>query len=49
LELATMALTDVVLLYLLLPAVTIALWVLDGAPGVALMTRAVGWVRHRLR
>lgn len=48
-ELATMAPTDVVLLYLLLPAATIGLWLLDGAPGVALLSRAAGVVRHRLR
>jgi hypothetical protein len=48
-ELATMPPTDVILLYLLLPAATVALWLLDGAPGVALLSRAVGGVRSRLR
>lgn len=48
-ELATMPLTDVVLLYLLLPVATAVLWMLDGMPGVALLTRAVGGLRSRLR
>ncbi|MGM0370920.1 MAG: metal-dependent hydrolase [Halobacteriota archaeon] len=48
-ELVTMPITDVVLLYLLLPAATIALWIFDGAPGVTLLSRAVGTVRSRLR
>lgn len=48
-ELSTMPPTTVVLLSLLLPAATIGLWVLDGAPGVGLVTSAVGGVRRKDR
>jgi hypothetical protein len=34
---------------LLVPAAAVALWVLDGAPGVGLLTRAVGGARRQLR
>lgn len=48
-ELAMMPPTDVVLLYLLLPAATVTLWILDGAPGVAFSARSVGRVWRHLR
>lgn len=48
-ELTMMPLTDVILLYFLLPAATVMLWMLDGAPGVAFSTRSAGRVWRYLR
>lgn len=48
-ELATMPPADILLVYLLLPGATVTLWVLDGAPGVAVLARAAGGVRSRLQ
>lgn len=47
--LSTMPPTTLVLVYLLLPAATVCLWVLDGTPGLALATRTVDDVRRHLQ
>lgn len=47
-ELSTMSLSSVILLYLLLPAAMIGLWLLDGAPGLGLAGRTVDGVRRYL-
>jgi len=45
-ELSAMDLTAVVLLYLLVPLGTLALWALDGAPGARPVVRAVDGMYH---
>lgn len=39
---------DILLLYVLVPAATIALWALDGAPGTAWLRRLIGAVGRRI-
>jgi len=40
---------DVLVLYALLPGMTLALWIVEGTPGTAVFRRACTTVRHRVR
>ena len=39
---------DILLLYVLIPAVTVGIWVLDGAPGTAVVRRVFGAISERV-
>jgi len=48
-DLSTMDPASVIVLYLLVPLATVALWLLDGAPGVAGTWRTITGLRDRVR